>query len=66
MNGINSAIKVPHLQGQLLQREDNSRILITKRNMATGYLIIIARGAPHERLVDRAVAPEEFYDRSVS
>ncbi|KAI9460572.1 hypothetical protein BJY52DRAFT_1203789 [Lactarius psammicola] len=23
---------------------------------------IIARGAPHERLVDRAVAPEEFYD----
>jgi DNA polymerase zeta len=27
---------------------------------------IIARGAPHERLVDRAVAPEEFHDRSVS
>ena len=26
---------------------------------------IIARGAPHERLVDRAVAPEDFYDRSV-
>ncbi|KAH9004030.1 hypothetical protein EDB86DRAFT_3062394 [Lactarius hatsudake] len=25
---------------------------------------IIARGAPHERLVDRAVALEEFYDRS--
>ena len=24
---------------------------------------IIARGAPQERLVDRAVAPEEFYDR---
>jgi DNA polymerase elongation subunit (family B) len=27
---------------------------------------IIARGAPQERLVDRAVAPEEFYDRNNS
>ncbi len=27
---------------------------------------VIARGAPHERLVDRAAAPEEFYDKSVS
>jgi DNA polymerase zeta len=23
---------------------------------------VIARGAPHERLVDRAVAPEELFD----
>jgi len=27
---------------------------------------VIARGAPHERLVDRAVAPEELFDGFVS